>query len=219
MKIAVIGLGTFGLSIAKSLFQKGHDVLAIDKRKELVQKTQEFSTQAVVGDGTDKDLLIRLGISDIDVGIVGIGSNLGASILTAMHLKELNIKRIIARAINEDQGRILAKVGATDVIFPERDMAIKIAQGLDTPNILDFLPITEEYQVVELMPPKLFVGKSIRELDLRRKYGIQIIAIRELVPEKMHILVSPDFAIKNSDVLVVIGKAEDIAKVEKLKKV
>ncbi len=218
MRVAVIGLGVFGLSIAKALFKKGHDIITIDKRKDLVQRVQEFSTQAIVGDGTDKELLESLGIRDMDVAIVGIGGNLGASILTAMHLKELNIKRIVARAINEDQGRILAKVGATDVIFPERDMAIKIAQSLDTPNILDFLPITEEYEVVELVPPKPFVGKSIRELDLRQKYGIQIIAIRELVPEKMHILISPDFAIKESDVLLVIGKTRDIAKVEKLKK-
>lgn len=218
MRVAVIGLGTFGLSIAKALFKKGHDIITLDKRKDLVQKAQEFSTQAIVGDGTDKELLESLGIGDMDVAIVGIGVNLGASILTAMRLKELNIKRIIARAINEDQGKILAKVGATDVIFPEHDMAIKIAQSLDTPNILDFLPITEEYQVVELMPPKSFIGNSVRELELRQKYGIQIIAIRELVPEKMHILVSPDFVVKDSDVLVVIGKAEDIAKVEKLKR-
>lgn len=218
MRVAVIGLGVFGLNIAKALFKKGHDIITLDKRKDLVQKAQEFSTQAIVGDGTDKELLESLGIGDMDVAIVGIGGNLGASILTAMHLKELNIKRIIARAINEDQGRILAKVGATDVIFPERDMAIKIAQRLYTPNILDFLPITEEYEVVELVPPKPFIGKSIRELDLRQKYGIQIIAIRELVPEKVHILISPDFAIKDSDVLVVIGKAGNIAKVEKLRK-
>ncbi len=217
MRIAVIGLGVFGLNIAKALFKKGHDIITLDKRKDLVQKAQEFSTQAIVGDGTDKELLESLGIGDMDVAIVGIGSNLGASILTAMHLKELNIKRIMARALSEDQGKILAKVGATDVIFPEHDMAIKIAQGLDTPNILDFLPITEEYEVVELVPPKSFISKSIRELDLRQKYGIQIIAIRELIPERMHILISPDFVIKDSDLLIVIGKGENIERLKKLK--
>lgn len=217
MRVAVIGLGVFGFNIAKALFKKGHDIITLDKRKDLVQKAQEFSTQAIVGDGTDKELLESLGIGDMDVGIVGIGNNLGASILTAMHLKELNIKRIMARAINEDQGKILAKVGATDVIFPERDMAIKIAQSLDRPNVLDFLPITEEYEVVELVPPKPFISKSIRELDLRQKYGIQIIAIRELIPEKMHIIISPDFVIKDSDLLIVIGKGGDIERLKKLK--
>lgn len=217
MKAAVIGLGNFGLSVAKSLFDRGHDVLAIDRRKELLQKVREFSTQAVVGDGTDKDLLMGLGIHDMDVVIVGIGTNLAASILTTMHIKELDVKRIVARAIDEDHGHILTKVGATDVVFPERDMAVKLAESLHNPNIIDFLPITDEYEVVNTVPPKPFIGKTIREIDLRKNYGVQVIAVRELVPERIHILISPDFMIKDSDVLVVVGRAEDIAKVEKLK--
>jgi trk system potassium uptake protein TrkA len=218
VKVTVIGLGNFGLSVAKSLFNKGHDVLTIDRKKELLQKAREFSTQAVVGDGTDKELLMSLGIHDMDVVIIGIGTNLAASILTTMHMKELDVKRIIARAIDEDHGNILTKVGATDVVFPERDMAIKVAESLHSPNIIDFLPITDEYEVVNMVPPKPFIGKTIREIDLRKNYDIQVIAVRELVPERIHILISPDFMIKDSDVLVVVGRAEDIAKVEKLKK-
>ena len=216
MRIAVFGLGIFGRHVAKALFEKGHEVIAVDQRKDLVQRAQEYTTQAIVANCTDRELLENLGLNTVDIAVVSLGENLSASILLTLYLKEMNVKQIIVKAINEDHQKILELVGATKVIFPERDMAIKLAGSLDTPNVLDYLPLSREYQVIEIKAPKPFVGKTLQELDLRRKYGIQVIAVREGGSDKVHCLFSPDFKIKEKDVLIILGKVEDIEQVKKI---
>lgn len=216
MRIAIFGLGIFGRHVAKVLFERGHEVIAIDQRKDLIQKAQEYTTQAIVADCTDRELLENLGLNNIDLAIISLGENLSASILLTLYLKEMEVKQIIVKAINEDHQKILELVGATKVVFPEREIAIKLAASLDTPNVLDYLPLSQEYQVIEIAAPKAFIGKNLGELDVRRRYGVQVIAVREAGSEQVFSLISPEFKIKEGDILVLIGRIEDIERIKKL---
>lgn len=209
-RVVVIGLGIFGFNIVKDLFENGVEVIAIDKDKENVQKIKEFSTKAILADATDKDLLESLGIGEEDIVIVSFGEDLSAATLITLYLKELKVKKIIVKAPNEDHKRVLEKVGATEVIIPEREMADKIVKSLISPNIIDYIPLTEDYAICEIAPPSSFIGKTIGELHLRSKYHIEVIAIREILPERIHLVPKADFVIKDSDILVVLGREKDI---------
>jgi trk system potassium uptake protein TrkA len=217
MKIAVIGLGLFGSNVARALYERGYDVLVIDRKKELVQKAQEFSSKSVIADCTDKEALKDLGIAGMDITVVGMGNNLSGSILVTMYLAELGVKNIIVKSINDDHKKILEKVGATQVVFPEREMAQRLARSIARPNVLDYLPLTEEYAVMEIIPPKSFVGKTLIDLKLRRKYGIQIIAIKNADTDKIDLLISPERKIEPADRLILIGKQDEIKKIKVLR--
>ncbi|MDI6764504.1 MAG: TrkA family potassium uptake protein [Thermodesulfobacteriota bacterium] len=212
-RVVVIGLGIFGFNIAKDLFENGFEVVAIDKDKEVVQKIKDFSTQAILADGTDKEVMESIGIQEDDVVIVSFGEDLAAATLLTLHLKEMKVKRIIVKAPDEDHKHVLEKVGATEVIIPEKEMADKIAKSLISPNVLDYIPLSDDYTICELVPPSGFMGKAIGELHLRSKYHIEVIAIREVLPERIRMVPRADFVIKDSDILVVIGKEEDIQKI------
>jgi trk system potassium uptake protein TrkA len=213
MKFAVIGLGSFGASVAKTLYERGHEVLAIDNDKEKIEGAKSFSSHAVLTDASAKENLEALGIMDMDVVVVSLGSAMEASILTVLHLHELGIKRIVAKASTEDHGKILDAVGATEIINPEKDMAIRTALKLTSPHILECLPLMSGVSIEEIAPPERFIGKSLRDLDLRNKYGIQVIAVRELVPERTLYVPPADFVIKDSDVLIVMGDEKMLEKV------
>jgi trk system potassium uptake protein TrkA len=210
----VIGLGKFGFYLAKNLFERGHDVIAIDVDKEVVQEIKDHSTQAIIADATSKDTLFSLGIQNVDTAIVSLGSRIDHSILTTLHLKEIGVKDIVVKAITEDHRKILNIIGAKEVIFPERDMGEKLAHSLSSPNLLDYLPLSEGVSIMELVPLHAFIGKSIKDIQLRNKYGVQIIAIKELVPERMNLVPSSDTIIKESDILVLIGPDDAMKKLE-----
>jgi trk system potassium uptake protein TrkA len=142
-RVVVIGLGIFGFNIAKDLYENGFEVVAIDKNKEVIQKIRDFSTKAVLADGTDKEVIESIGIQEDDVVIVSFGEDLAASTLITLHLKEMKVKHIIVKAPNEDHKHVLEKVGATEVIIPEREMADKVAKSLISPNVLDYIPRSE----------------------------------------------------------------------------
>jgi len=213
-RVVVIGLGIFGFNIAKDLYENGIEVIAIDKDKEMIQKIKDFSTKAVLADGTDKEVIESIGIQEDDVVIVSFGENLAASTLITLHLKEMKVKNIIVKAPNEDHKHVLEKVGATEVIIPERAMADKVAKSLISPNILVYIPLSEDYTISEIAPPASFMGKTIGELHLRTKYHIEVIAVREMLPERLTMVPRAEFVIKDSDVLVVIGKEKDIQKIK-----
>ncbi|MCD6194564.1 MAG: TrkA family potassium uptake protein [Candidatus Aminicenantes bacterium] len=212
MKFAVIGLGSFGSNIAKTLYEKNNEVLAIDIDKERVEAVKGFVSHAVCMDSADKENLEALGVREMDVVIVSLGPEMEASILTVLYLHELGVKRIIAKALSEDHAKILEAVGATEVIYPEKDMAIRTALRLSNPNILEYLPLISGFSIQELAPPEKFIGKSLRELDLRNKYGIQVIAIKELIPDKITFIPSADFVIKDSDILIILGEEKQLAR-------
>ncbi len=212
MKFAVIGMGSFGSNVARTLYERGHEVVAIDKDKDRIEEAKSFCSHAVLTDASAKENLEALGITDMDVVIVSLGSAMEASVLTVLHLHELGLKRIVAKASTEDHGKILDSVGATDVINPEKDMAIRTALKLTSPHILECLPLVSGVSIEEVAPPERFIGKSLRDLDLRNKYGIQVIAVRELVPERTLYVPRADFVIKDSDVLIVMGDEKMLEK-------
>ena len=213
-RVVVIGLGIFGFNIAKDLYENGFEVVAIDKNKEVIQKIRDFSTKAVLADGADKEVIESIGIQPDDVVIISFGEDLAASTLITLHLKEMKVKHIIVKAPNEDHKHVLEKVGATEVIIPEREMADKVAKSLISPNVLDYIPLSEDYTICEMVPLPSFMGKSIAELHLRSKYHIEVIAVREMLPERLTMVPRADFTIKDSDVLVVIGKEKDVQKIK-----
>jgi trk system potassium uptake protein TrkA len=213
-RVVVVGLGIFGFNIAKDLFENGFEVIAIDKNKDVVNRIRDFSTKAVLADATDRELLEMIGIQPDDIVIISFGEDLAASTLLTLHLKEMNIKNIIVKAPNEDHKRILEKVGATEVIIPEKAMASKVAKGLISPNVLDFLPISEDFTISEVAPPAGFLGKTLADLRLRGKYHVEVIAIRDVLSDKIQLVPRADFVIKDSDILIVIGKEADIQKIQ-----
>lgn len=216
-RFAVIGLGKFGFHLAKTLFEDGHEVIAIDKDKDRVQEIQSFSTQAVVADIAHKEILKTLGIDQMDAVLVSIGEDIASSILVTLYLKELKVKQILVKAMNEDHGKILERIGATEVIYPEKQMALKTARSLSTPNILDFIPMVENYTLVELAPPTSFIGKTLSGLDLRVKHNVYVIGVKEVLTDNFILVPPADFVVKDSDILFVIGHKDNIAKLENLK--
>lgn len=212
-QFAVIGLGNFGFYLATSLWAKGNDVMAIDKDHEKVQGIKEQVTKAVVADATDKETLEALGLRDMDAVVVSIGTEISNSVLVTLHLKDIGVGRIIAMAISEPHGRILEKVGATDIIFPERDIALSTAEKLHNPNLLDYLPCSPDYSIAELAPPRRFIGKALKELDLINRYGVQVVAVRELVPERLTMIPTGNFVVKDSDILILLGPAKSLEKI------
>ena len=212
MKFAVVGLGSFGSNVARTLYERGHEVVAIDKDKDKIEEAKSFSSHAVLTDASVKENLEALGVAQMDVVVVSLGSAVEASVLTVLHLHELGLKRIVAKASTEDHGKILEAMGAIDVINPEKDMAIRTALKLTSPHILECLPLMSGVSIEEVAPPERFIGKSLRDLDLRNKYGIQVIAVRELVPERTLYVPPADFVIKDSDVLIVMGDEKMLEK-------
>jgi trk system potassium uptake protein TrkA len=216
MKFAVIGLGSFGSNVAKTLYEKDHEVLAVDKDRAKIEEVKTFVSHAVHMEAAVKENLQALEIQDMDVVVVSLGPEMEASILTVLYLKELGASRIVAKALTEDHGKILDAVGATEVIYPEKDMAIKTALRLSNPNVLEYLPLLSGIDIQEIAPPEKFIGKSLRELDLRNKYGVQVIAIKEIIPEKTTYIPKADFVVKDSDILIMMGQQKQLERINKL---
>jgi trk system potassium uptake protein TrkA len=213
-QFAIVGIGNFGYYLARHLFEKGHEVLACDINQAQVQKIKDFVSLAVVADGTDREALESLGIKEVDAAVVSIGTRMQASILATLHLRELGVKHILAKAVSEEHGRILSKIGADEIIFPEKDLAIGVASRLDNPNILDYLPFIKGYSIAELAPPKEFVGKTLIELDLINRFGVQVMAVKEIVPERLIPIPTGSFQVKDSDALIVLGPDDALKKIQ-----
>jgi trk system potassium uptake protein TrkA len=210
----VIGLGIFGYNIARDLFENGFDVVAIDKNKESIQKIKNYSTKAILADGTDKEVMDEIGIQEDDIAIISFGEDLAAATLITLHLKQLKVKSIIVKAPNEEHKMILEKVGATDVIIPEMDVAKKVSKSLISPNVMDYIPLSADYMIFEMAPPNSFLGKTLAELQLRGRYNIEVIAVRDVISDNIHMVPQADFIIKDGEVLIVIGKEADIRKIK-----
>jgi trk system potassium uptake protein TrkA len=213
-RAVVIGLGIFGYNIARTLFENGFEVVAIDKNKDIIQKIRDHSTKAILADGTDQEIMDEIGVGEDDIAIISFGEDLAAATLITLHLKQMKVKNIIVKAPNEEHKLILEKVGATEVVIPEMDMAKKVAKSLVSPNMMDYIPLSEDYIISEMAPPNSFLGKTIRELGLRAKYSIEVIAVRDVLSESVHMVPPADFVIKDGEVLVVIGKETDINKIK-----
>ena len=214
-KFAVIGLGKFGHYLATNLYEKGHEVMALDKNSDSIQAIKDLVSQAVVADATNKHALELLSIQEMDSVVVCIGSVLSDSILSVFNLKEIGVEHLLAKSISEAHARILYKVGASEVFFPEKDIAISLAEKMHNPNILDYLPFLEGYSIIELAVPNRFIGKSLQELNLINKFGILIIAIKEIVPENLNLIPKGSFILKDSDIMILLGPNKSFEKLRK----
>ena len=210
----VIGLGRFGTTLARQLCALGAQVLAMDVRSDLVQQVAEDVTHAVVGDAQDKEVLRALGVRDMDCAIIAIGDDLAASVLTTMNLKELEVPYIICKAHDETHRRVLEKLGVDRVIIPEQENAQRLARSLNSHNVLDYIELSEEYGILEVPAPKSWVGKSLKELNVRAKLGVNIIAVES--GKKTNVSPSADYRIQEKDILVILGENESLEAVQKL---
>ncbi|HYK74092.1 MAG TPA: TrkA family potassium uptake protein [Pseudoneobacillus sp.] len=212
-EFAVIGLGRFGGSICRELADQGMEVMAIDNNEERVNQFAMIASHAVVGDTTDEAVLKSLGIRNFDHVIVAIGDDIQSSILTTLILKELGVKNITVKAQNDYHEKVLRKIGADHVVHPERDMGKRIAHNIVSNNVLDYLELSDQHSIVEIVASSKLDGHSLIDLDIRAKYGINIVAIKR----ESEILVSPQASevILKGDILIVIGADADINRFEK----
>ena len=210
----VIGLGRFGQTLARQLCMLGAEVLALDKRSDLVQQVADDVTHAVVGDGQDKEVLRALGARNFDCAIIAIGSNLAASVLTAMNLKELGVPYVICKAHDETHRKVLEKLGVDRVIIPEQENAQRLARSLNSHNVLEYIELSEDYGILEIPAPKGWIGKTIKELNVRAKLGVNIIAVEN--DKETNVSPSADYQIVPGDVMVVLGDNYALEAVQKL---
>jgi trk system potassium uptake protein TrkA len=197
--------------------QSNLSVMAIDNNEAKIDDVKPFVEKAVIADATDKDVLASLGIAESDAVVVSLGDKMDASILVTYYLRELGVKEIIAKAMSEDHGKILNVIGATEVIFPEKDMAERLANRLERSSILDYFEIAEGYSIIEWAPPASIVNKTLAELDLTNQYNVQVIMIKELVPERVTVVPKATQLIKDSDVLVLLGRDDDLDRLQRVK--
>ena len=209
---AVLGLGSFGQSVAKTLYSLGHEVLAIDANEETVQAISPCVTHAIEGDCRDESVLRAVGIRNFDVAVVAIGQDLEASILVTTMLKEMGVAYVVSKAHSKMHSRILKKVGADKVVFPELDMGVRIANTLSNVNVVDLLSLSDGYSIVEINCPETWVNKSIIETDARAKYGINVLAIRN--NDDIDVSPNPSRVFSADDILVIIGANDDISRLK-----
>ena len=210
----VVGLGRFGSEVARQLHAQGNEVLAMDKNSALVQQIANEVTHAVVGDAQDKEVLRALGARNFDCGVVAIGDSLADSVLATMNLKELGIPQIVCKAHDETHRQVLQKLGADRVVIPEQENAARLARSLTSGNVLDYIELSQDYGIIEVPAPKKWIGKSLKELDVRAKMGINIIAIER--DEKISAFPAGDYRFTEGDVIVVLGDTVTIDMVQKL---
>ena len=217
---AVIGFGRFGAAAATTLAELGHEVTGVDTDEERVRRVSDLIAQAVELDATDEKALRAAGIHEVDVAIISIGENIEASLLVVMLVQELGVPTIVAKATTPLHGRILTKLGVSRVIFPEREMAARVAHSLVVPNVLDYLELSRDFSIIELPAPPAFVGKTLRQLDLRSRVGLTLVAIRRKSDdnggEKTLIAPPADAPIEEHDVLALLGSNESLARIDKL---
>lgn len=209
----VIGLGRFGASLARTLSQAGNEVLGVDRREDLVQDMSDVITQAVQADATDEQVLRSLGVANFNVAIVAIGENLQASILCTLLLKEMGVGYVIAKASDHLHGNVLKKIGADRVVFPERDMGMRVANNLISTNLLDYIELSEHYSIREITAPSFVVGKSLGQLQLPNKLGINVIAIKT-GSDEINVTPGAEDVINEGDILVVSGSNSSLKKME-----
>lgn len=212
-QFVVIGLGNFGYTVATRLHQIGHQVLAADSNATRVEHIKDLVTQAVVIDAKDKSALAEVVTNAIDAAVVGLGDSVEASLLCVLYLKELGVKRIIAKAASDDHGRILESIGTSEVIYPERNAALRLAEKLNAPtSVIDYIELSPEYSIIDVATPDDFVGKTLKQLALPKKQGILVIAVRNVMKNGIQLLPPADYKFEPDSIITVIGKYEDLNK-------
>jgi len=213
-QFAVIGIGRFGGSLIKELTRMGHEVLAIDVDEERVNDAADYSTHAVQADTMDENVLKALGIRNFDAVIVAIGDNIQSNILTTIVLKELGVKKVISKAKNAMHGKVLEKIGTDIVIYPEQDMAVKLARSLVSHNFLEQINLSPDYSIIELIVPQAFVNKNLNQINLRQQMGVTVLAIRR--GDNIIVSPEPNENLQDQDIMVALGSNNDLEKLTSL---
>ncbi len=213
----VIGLGRFGTAIATELSALGHEVLAMDLKEEPVQRIADQVTHAVAGDARDPAVLKALGVRNYDCAIVAVGDDVGNSTLISLNLKELGVGKVISKARSHVHRKVLEKIGVDQVVFPEHEMGVKLAQGLSSSNVLNFIEVSEDFGILELAVPHSWQGKSLRELDVRNAYHVTVIALRHGQGGELDVSPRPEVPMEAGDNVVALGRSEDIGRLHEVK--
>lgn len=213
-QFVVIGLGRFGSSVAKTLYALGNDVLAIDSDEITVQEISDSVTHAVQLDATDENALRSLGIKNFDVAVITIGSNIQSSVMVALLVKELGVKLLIAKAHNDLHAKVLYKVGVDKVVLPEKDMGVRVAHNLVSTNLLDYIELSPDYSIAEIITPNKWHWKSLKELNIRANYGVNIMAIKR--NKEVNASPTAEDVIEPGDIVVAIGGASELIKIENM---
>ena len=219
-KFLVIGLGNFGSNLARRLFERGQEIIAIDIDEKKVTEAKDYVSEAVVADATQREALGQLGLDKIDAAVISLGeSRIDASILATLHLRDMGIKSIIVKAISPEHGRIVERIGATEVIFPEKEVALRLADRLSTPHVFEQVDLHEGYTLVEMMAPKELWNKTLKEAGIRSRYGVTVVWIKRKTPDgkETSVVPRPDDKVIEGDVLFVLGEEKAIEGFKKLK--
>lgn len=214
-RVVVIGLGNFGSAVADTFARKGHDVIAVDVDEDAVDRIAHRVARAVVADGTDPAVLAEVGADRADVAVVSTGDDITASILAILALQDLKIPNVQVKVISTPHARAVEKLGVTGTVFPERESGVRLAESLATTAVLNYIPLSPGFSLQEMAVPDAWIGKSLRELDLRSRHRVSVVALHDMLRDEVSGVPDPDEPLKESDALFVAGQVEDLARLEK----
>lgn len=212
-RFVVVGLGNFGSGVAESLYAKGHDVAAVDRDEDAVDRIGPHVSRAAVGDGRQREVLSGVGVEEADAAIVSTGDDLAASVLATMALRDLGVREIYVKVISRDHARIMDQLGVTETIFPERESALRLAERIVSTDILNYIQLGRDFSLQELAVPDAWVGRSLRELELPRRYRISVLALHDMLRDEILPVPDPDAPLKESDTVLVAGTDRDLQRV------
>lgn len=215
-RFVVLGLGSFGKALALRLCKNGLRVTGMDSGRDRVDEMKDQLYEAVIGDCTEPEALAQLSLPDAEAIFISLGEDIEPSLLAALHAKELGARRIIVKGVTEDHGKLLKHLGVERVVFPETEMAQELADRVTWPNVLDLLPIDPEYSLVELAVPSSCAGQTLRETDFRRRYGVWIVGVKDVLSGKLEIFPEADFKLNDDQLLLVVGRHEDLKRLRDL---
>lgn len=216
-RFIVVGLGNFGSSVAETLHSIGHDVAALDRDPERVDRMARLVARAAAGDGTDVRTLERLGAEDADAAVISTGDHITASAMTALVLRDLGVDEIYVKVISHDHARLIEKIGVTETIFPERESGIRLGKRISSRSLLNYVQLGADFSLQEMAVPNAWVGRSLRDLQLPRRHGVSVVAVHDVLMDQIHPVPDPDAPLKESDTLLVAGRDENLAKAASLK--
>lgn len=216
-RFIVVGLGNFGTSVVQTLNEIGHDVAALDQDPERVDAMSRLATKVAVGDGTDIRTLRRIGAEDADAAVISTGDDITASAMTALLLRDLGVVELYVKVISADHARLIEKIGVTETIFPERESGVRLGKRISSRLLLNYVPLGSDFSLQEMAVPESWVGRSLRDLQLPRRHGISVVAVHDMLVDRIQPVPDPDAALKDSDTLIVAGTDESLAKAAKIR--
>ena len=214
-RFIVVGLGNFGSSVAETLHSMGHDVAALDRNPDRVDHMARLATRAAVGDGTDPDTLEKIGAEDADAAIISTGDNITASAMTVLMLQDLGVEEIYVKVVSPDHARLIEKIGITETIFPERESGIRLGKRISSRTLLNYVQLGPDFSLQEMAVPESWIGRSLRDLELPRRFGISVVAVHNYLVDELQPIPDPDTPLKESDTLLVAGRDKNLARAAK----